>query len=282
MRFQPSKVDELDELQLLSVEDGLMGCSKDADLFQDRLNACRDVVRSSAMLSELRDALVPYADSITKIRCLALGSFHDDIPARYQLALLLEIEQIIRTENKGSVSVSLYDPVFTKDDLDYLRKRGPEFTVDEVASKNFRDSDSNQVLYFLPHAPLDLTEKVLIDEEPRLWLANNIVEHTDRYTKAMLHDKYPVLGKMLHVLEPIDKTKEQIKAVDPDDEFKTFVSKKKKRRNKNVFKEPEIDYGSVASYFKKCSIVTDFKGGSLLKNQPWINAFSDLTFHLIE
>ncbi|QLL33289.1 hypothetical protein HG536_0E02000 [Torulaspora globosa] len=259
-----------------------MGSYKAPGLFQDRLDACRDVIRGSAMLRELREALAPYADSIDKIRCLALGSFHEDVPARYQLALLLEIESFLRDEGKKTISVSLYDPVFTADDIEYIHQRGPNYTVDQSPPNGFQDANSKQILYFLPHAPLDLTEQVLIAEQPRLLLANNIVEHTDRYTKARLHEKYPMLSKLLHVLERAatvpDST--QANAVDVDDQFKSFVSKKK-RRNKKVFKEPVIDYDSVKSYFNNCSIITDFQAGALLRDQPWINSFSDLTFHHI-
>lgn len=259
MKFQ---LDELDELDELDAKKRLMGCDGAVRTFEDRLEGCRAVVRESAMFRELKETLVPFAGEIDGIRCLALGSFHEDLPARYQLALLLELEELL-----GGVSVSLYDPAFTEDDIGYLKKRG--YTIEE--SGGFRDG----MLHFLPHAPLDLTEQVLIAEQPRLLLANNIVQHTDRYTKARLHEKYPTVSKLLHVLERAAST--HTNAVD---QFTTFVSKKK-RRNKKVFKEPVIDYDSVKSYFSHCSIITDFQRGALLRDQPWNNSFSDLTFHHI-
>lgn len=251
---------------------------KAEDQFQKRLDECRDVVRNSSMFGELRQVLVEYADTIDKIRCLALGSFHEDLPARYQLALLLEIENVVKCDNVKKVAVSLFDPAFTIEDMNFIQKRGSSWTVEESLNEDFKCADTKQVLYFLPHAPLDLTELVLIREKPSLFLANNIVAHTDRYTKARLHEKYPVLGKLLHVLD----AKKQVSVTEDDDQFKTFISKKKKRKNKYVFREPVIDYDSVESYFDRCSMITTFQGGSLLKEKPWINSFSDLTFHLIE
>ncbi|QLQ80847.1 hypothetical protein HG537_0E02020 [Torulaspora globosa] len=241
--------------------------------FQDRLECCRDVVRRSEMVRSLREVLVRYVGSIVAIRCLALGSFHEELAARYQLALLLELQEFL-CQDGSDVLVSVYDPVFTDDDIEYVKKRG--FTVDELCPEGFRDA--RKVLYFLPHAPLDLTEQVLVAEQPRLWLANNIVEHTDRYTKTKLHEKYPVMSKLLHVLERVPEV--PTSAIN-DEQFKSFVSRKK-RRNKKVFKEPVVDYDSVKSYFDSCSIITDFQGGTLLRDQPWINAFSDLTFHHIK
>lgn len=259
MKFQ---LDELDELDELDAKKRLMGCDGAVRSFEDRLEGCRSVVRGSAMFRELSEKLVPFAGEIDGIRCLALGSFHEDVPARYQLALLLELEELI-----GGVSVSLYDPAFTADDIGYLQKRG--YIVSE--NEGFRPG----ILHFLPHAPLDLTEQVLRTEQPRLLLANNIVQHTDRYTKARLHEKYPTVSKLLHVL--VASAPDSAQA---NDQFTTFVSKKK-RRNKKVFKEPVIDYDSVKSYFTNCSIVTDFQGGALLRDQPWNNSFSDLAFHHI-
>lgn len=249
--------------------------------FQDRLDACRQTVKVSAMFRDLSDALTPYRDTIEKVRCLAIGSFYEDFPARYQLALLLELIEFLAGEKKRSITVSIYDPVFTPSDLQFIKDRGPDWACEEIDSQPLEDSSRDQILFFLPHAPLDLTEKVLKTEKPSLWLANNVVAHTDRYTKLQLHEKYPVISKLLNVLKSPPKGGSCPLKKPEDEEFKTFTSKKKKRRNKRIFVEPEIDYRSVESHFETCNILTNFEDGYLLKNLPWVNSFSDLTLHYI-
>lgn len=254
--------------------------------FKDGLVTCRDIVHRSSMFKELCDSLEPYRNTIIRVRCLAIGSFHEDLAARYQIALLQELIDFILGGEQEEMSVSIYDPVFTKDDLDYIHEMGPSWSVDEKAPDWAQGITHNQTLFFLPHAPLDLTEQVLRTEQPNLWLANNVVTHTDRYTKLQLHEKYPVISKLLHSLETEEKTLKTdqplSKPTESNDEFTTFVSRRKKRANKNKFKEPIIDYDSVTSHFKRCKIITTFREGSFLKNQPWLNSFSDLTLHLIE
>lgn len=258
-----------------------MTADKAENRFQDGLTTCRKVVKESAMFEELCQALRPHRSLVEKVRCLAIGSFHDEFPARYQLALLLELIDFIEDEKQRTIEVSVYDPVFTSDDLNFISDMGPNWMCSKEAPSWIGVGNSNQVLFFLPHAPLDLTEEILKTEKPELWLANNVIAHTDRYTKLQLHEKYPVISKLLNVLESSLKN-DPIAKLPDDEEFKTFVSKKKKRRNRKVFIEPKIDYDSVDSHFETCKILTSFNNGLLLKEQPWINSFSDLTLHHIE
>lgn len=257
-----------------------MASDRSESRFRDGLAASRKVIKESAMLEDLFQALAPHKDSIDKVRCLAIGSFYEDFPARYQLALLLELVEFLAGEAQRTISVSVYDPVFSSEDLGFISEMGSSWTCDEKTPSCTGADWPRQALFFLPHAPLDLTEQVLKAEKPSLWLANNVIAHTDRYTKLQLHAKYPVISKLVHALESSNKDVKAPAALE-EEGFKTFVSKRKKRKNRNRFVEPTVDFSSVDSYFENCSVLTSFDDGSLLKDQPWINSFSDLSLHHI-
>lgn len=250
-------------------------------LFEEVLQSYRDVVHASEMFVNLQKELTEYKKDIEHIRCLAIGSFSDDFPAKYQLALLLELIEFLTEEDK-TIRVSIYDPVFNETDLKYIKTTYPTWVTTETVDKEIFNPKST--LYFLPHAPLDLTEFILRTEEPKLYLANNIVQHTDRYTKCQLNEKYQLLSKLLHVLETPKKDEPKTDTYSStSDGFTTFVSKRnRKQKSKYKFVEKRIDYESIPSSFAKCTIKTTFNDGKLLKDKPWVNAFSDLTMHIIE
>ena len=257
--------------------------------FSFKLTECRNVIKGSLMFQDLKTQLDSILDSVKAIRCLAIGNFTDDFPARYQLALLLEITDYIEHTGDGtSLFVSIYDPVFTIQDKNFIKERGSFWSIDEtLPSKNF---ESDSTLYFLPHAPLDLTEAILVKERPKYYLANNVFQHTDRHTASQLNEKYPVLSKLVNVLQTsqTENGKENNTNREDllkDDDFITYVSRKKNRRNKKnkyVLQKPQIDYSLIDSYFQNCRILTDFNNGQHLKDKPWVNSFSDLTFHVID
>lgn len=249
--------------------------------FDEYLTCNRDDVKGSEMFKELCEKLEPDRLKIKKIRCLAIGSFTQDFPARYQMALLLELKDFFNEGRKAEdkIQISIYDPVFTDDDKSYIKKMGQNWSIDEVVTRD--EQDPAATLFFLPHAPLDLTEYILREETPIYWLANNIIQHTDRYTKQKLHDMYPTISKLLHYY---DSNKDVTSEKHINDGFSKVTSKRRRRGKADKFKfeEPPIDYSSVETYFSECEIITDFNNGELLKNQPWINSFSDLTYHYIE
>lgn len=257
--------------------------------FSSKLNECRYIIKDSLMFQDLKTQLHSISGSIKAIRCLAIGSFTEDFPARYQLALLLEIIDYFEcTSGISSLLVSIYDPLFTSQDEDFIKKNGSFWSIDETLPPEHFESDST--LFFLPHAPLDLTESVIVKERPKYFLANNIIQHTDRYTALQLNRKYPILSKLINVLDSSQNGTGKANNINgenlyKDDGFTTKVSKKKNRRNRNnnyIFEEPCIDYSLIDSYFHDCKILTNFNNGQHLKDKPWINSFSDLTFHIIE
>lgn len=251
--------------------------------FPEILESYEAIIRPSEMFSELCKTLDIYKENINKIRCLAIGSFTEDFQAGYQLALLLELVKYL-DKNDKSVHVSIYDPVFNNQDKQYIKDNVKGWTIEENMDETNLDSAST--LFFLPHAPLDLTEDILKNEKPRYLLANNVIQHTDRYTKAQLYEKYPILGKLVHFSEKkFRETKSPTNTDDnTNDDFTTFLSKKKRNRNsKSKYKlvEAKIDYDSIITNFSDCQILTTFENGKMLKDMPWINSFSDLSMHLI-
>lgn len=270
--------------------------------FKENLPKFRTTIQSSDMLAELKEVLA--TSNISHIRCLALGNFMDDTPATYQLALLLELVQWIGFEPQATTNtvskelengqensekklfISIFDPIFTQLEKQYLKDLGEHnsYQAWSVDDHNiWSNIGSSKILYFLPHADLELTEHIIKNDHPQFLLANHIVQHTDRFTSRQLFESFPHLGKLKSVMD--------VKTVVPiEDGFQTQQKSNHKRKNRrNKAGSPlalatanQIDYSELSSYFNKCVILSDFKNGLLLRDQPWQNAFSDLTLHSIE
>ncbi|CCE85728.1 Piso0_005350 [Millerozyma farinosa CBS 7064] len=217
-------------------------------------------MRQSELVKETLDLL--HGRDITKIRCLALGSPFHTINALYQLAYLAVLAEGLGIE---ASDVSLFDPVFDEHDRDLLS--GMKYEV----SERYDETDS-RTLYFLPHAPLDLTNHVLAEFQPHWLLGNDVAAHTDRLTKKELHEKYPLIS----LLNNLVATSEMAVR---DSGFVSVSGRKKnrKRQNKLVYEEPKIEYDYENMYFNSATIVR-------LKNIEgcWGNSFTDLALHHVE
>ena len=262
--------------------------------FDKTVQEYRTTIRASAMFNDLCETLFKYKEQVTRIRCLALGEFYSDFPAKYQLALLLEILEFLERDRDQKILVSIYDPVFGKDEKTFIEKMGSNWTIDELITGD-DDVHLMHTLFYLPHAPLDLTNTVLLREKPSLLLANNVTEHISRYTKLELFQKYPALSRLVYLLENTDSASKSVQsvisssetpgdAVSDGNNFTTYTSKRRRRKNKSkfLFQEPDIDYSSINTWFESCKILTTFENGALLKDKPWANSFSDMSLHLIE
>lgn len=226
-------------------------------LMKASLEKKKHTIKSSTLYENISQTLQPH--KISKIRCVALGSPSQEEPALYQLALLLLIveENSIKSQN-----VSVYDPVFTQLDIDFFKSLNFE------VSEDYLPKDDEATLFFLPHAPLNLTNSVILSQNPKLLLSNNIQTHTERLTKLELFEKYPIMSKLVNLLQPQgDKT----------DGFEAVVKKKSRKSQRNKFVEPTIDYSKIDSYFENIEIISfkDFEEGE------WLNSFTDLAFHRI-
>ncbi|CEP61604.1 Ber1p LALA0_S03e06656g [Lachancea lanzarotensis] len=241
-----------------------------ATTFEESLRERRCIVRKSQMFETLQHELESFLDPIQQIRCLAIGSFYEEFAALYQLALLLELIDHFNAHSEKPLEVSIYDPVFTKADKEFITKQGSSWSIDERLEEGSIKPEN--VLFFLPHAPLDLTEEVLALEKPRLLLANHVSKHVDRYTKSQLYQKYPKLAKLNHLFAPND-----VPATPSD--FQPFISRRARRKLKNVSSEHSPDYDAIETYFRQITMLTDFDSGKTLSNEPWLNSFSDLALH---
>lgn len=225
-----------------------------------RLEKYQNDISSSDFFQETVDVLQRYEiKSIRTIRCLALGSPSESNAALYQLAYLRELAAHFKV-----AEVSLFDPVFTKLDEDILNE------FDYHVEPTFDSTSDRQVLHFLPHADLQLTEDLLKADHPKWLLSNDIVAHTDRYTKRKLFDEFRLISLFKNLVEK--------SSIDTptSGEFQVVTSKKSRKGKKNVFIEPEIHYDYTDAYF------TQVKATRLLQIEgPWGNAFSDLAFHLV-
>ncbi|ONH67092.1 SRR1-like protein BER1 [Cyberlindnera fabianii] len=194
--------------------------------------------------------------SFTNIRCLALGSPCRETNALYQLALLNIVVKRLSVK-----SVSMFDPVSTPLDIAYFDESG-------YSHEEADPSSPSSTLYYLPHADLHLTEQLLFEKHPVIMLSNNTITHTDRLLTATLHNQYPTLSLLRHILS---KTTNQ-----PCDDG--FQAPKKKRRNKPTkFKPLQIDYTAVPTKITEAQMVSfkEFEEG------PWLNAFTDISCHTI-
>ncbi|CCH60024.1 hypothetical protein TBLA_0C02120 [Henningerozyma blattae CBS 6284] len=246
--------------------------------FKDQITEYIQIIEESEMFKHLVCELKERFTHIEKIRCLAIGSFAEDFQARYQIAFLIKLVEVLSKDKHEHIVVSINDPVFTEEDMQYIHDLGDSWKVEPDLQQIERST--NKTLFFLPHAPLELTESVLMTEKPQIFLANNLVRHTDRYTKIKLFEKYPVMSKLVNYLEKNEVSMKNNEIAKNDEDFQ--IVKKKKRRGKNIiYKEAQVDYDSIETYFETAEIISDFKNGKLLENQPWINSFSDLTLHLI-
>lgn len=200
------------------------------------------IIRTSKLFQDISLSLENI--EISTIRCLALGSPSESKNARFQLALLIELQQLLDAE------VSLYDPIFNEKDNEILK----DFTIE----KEFT-SDSSKTLYFLPHASLELTEEVLNTNQPKYFLANDVIAHTDRLTKKTCR-------QLPHPFYNCASSREN----KVDDGF-TRVSRKR-------FKEPVITYDIDSVYFDKVQISRYLHTN---KNDAWGTSFTDLAYHYI-
>ncbi|PRT54414.1 SRR1-like protein BER1 [Wickerhamiella sorbophila] len=135
---------------------------------------------------------------VQRIRCLALGCPSDGINAQYQLAFLLLLK-----EKLGVSDVTVYDPIFQKDDLDLLRH------YDLVVQKDH--PDDNGTLWYIPHGPFSLVKELASGMS--VYLGNDMVRFEPRV---------PVTAEDDAKLEALRKS--NIKALNVDKKDRWFTA----------------------------------------------------------
>lgn len=217
----------------------------------EKLTNCRSAIRQSQLLKQTNNNI---HFPVETLRCLALGSPMDSMAALYQLAYILELQLSLNCH------VSVYDPIFSNDDETLFCHYNIRTAKDE-------ELQPGTTLYFLPHADLSVTSDLFAREKPLYLLGNNLISHTNSFTKLELHSKYPLLSHLVHLIEP-PATKEV------ESEF--VVAKLKKRRNKYKYVPPVLQYDFSDKYFSQVRMV------QLGELGPWMNAFTDLALHIID
>ncbi|ESX01918.1 hypothetical protein HPODL_04685 [Ogataea parapolymorpha DL-1] len=181
--------------------------------------------------------------SWSKVRCLALGSPIEEEQANYQLAFLCEISRHLNID-----TVSVYDPAFTKDDKRFLSSECG-FQIET----SFEPHNMDCVLFFVPHAPIDLLES-LFSIKPNYILTNDVSIYTNKFTDKEYFDKYPLCATVCNSI-----------GTKVDDGF-TVV----KRRNKHTISRNEIPLPKIAVL---CHKINPYF------TRPWAHSFSDLCLY---
>ncbi|KAH3663946.1 hypothetical protein WICMUC_005885 [Wickerhamomyces mucosus] len=238
-------------------------------LLNENLISKLKIIKSSTLYKEIFITLKEI--KFIKIRCLALGSPSQDQPSLYQLALLI---LLVEEFNLHSENISLYDPIFNELDLKLLTINY-RYRVEKNYDQIF---DQDEILYFLPHAPLNLTNEIIDLESPKLLLANNIITHTDRLTNLELFEKYPTISKIINYINNLDQS-DKLTSGNLDGFQKVINNNSKRklqRKNKyNANNVKTIDYSQIVTYFEK----VELKSFKHLEEGPWLNSFSDIAFH---
>lgn len=166
--------------------------------FQRRVEECKYSISGSEfynrLLTQLKDG-VKYLDleNVSNILCYGLGNFTSSVTSRYQLALLLLLQECFQVE------IYAYDPIFSQIEIDFLKQFN--FTVIDENEEGIREI-SEPTLIFLPHCPTALVNNLLW----RNWstsLSNCIVlgnsfktlleRHSERYFKEKYYYIYSIL-----------------------------------------------------------------------------------------
>lgn len=240
------------------------------EIISDKLfNNYGKLIQKSLLYKNLVSNLEHIKD-VRCVRCLALGSFLEDIQPLYQLSLLIEIvNHLIELNHKDDFSlvVSLYDPAFTAKDIAYINNKlnnqraNIRWVYEDERSWEKKNSDED-VLYYIPHGDLHLLNYLLPLLKPKFYLGNYIFDHLAR-VKADDGMSY-LSGMKLHYCN-------NIKNSDSDD-FE-HIKQHKKKQIPVESKPAEV----VDLYFSDIKVYTDFHES--IEQGPWLSSFSSLALH---
>lgn len=221
-----------------------------------KLEGRKATINESRVFKKTVDLLVPIG--FTRLRCLALGSPTAEFQALYQLAFL-----ILLVEKFDVKEVSCWDPAFSEDDKKLLGSLN--FSVEE--REESQSAVVARTLFYMPHAPRTFTNDFIKSIEPRWILGNDLAVTAGTLGKVKFLETLPTLATIVHMTE--DQVPKR------DDGFST-VSRRKKKNQKFVYKEPELEYPVKDMYFDQVQI-TRINGDS---SQPWKDLFSDMALNI--
>lgn len=208
--------------------------------------------------------------SVTNIRCLGLGSIASSLQAMYQLCFLSLIKEYFENGASGDkINVTLWDPVFHKDEITFMEKE-LNYKIDENES-----SDASATLYYMPHFPIVAFENIITSCKPRYILGNNLIIYTFKFSDSKYFELYPNCARITKLI--LDKQEIKSQSKQAEDGFQ-LVSKKKNTRRKQYVPKV-VDYHFESAYFTDVNAVEILEGNNL--DRPWAFAFTDLAFFKI-
>ncbi|OWB73597.1 hypothetical protein B5S31_g3347 [[Candida] boidinii] len=224
--------------------------------------------------------------SLLQIKCLGIGSISSNkLNSIYQLILIKTIFQDnfkINNEN-----IYLYDPAFTDLDI-YFIKNHLNYSILKDKSSNILSN----IIYYMPHIPIDVFEKIIIENKPILMLTNDISLYNLKFTKSEFYNKFPNLSKLGNLLDTLEikintNTSTNTSTSDTSDntskdDFQIVTKKKsKKRQNKYILKENnEINYSEIKEsiYYNNLKTFKRFENGNNI-NEIWQDSFSHMCYY---
>ena len=207
-------------------------------------------VFTSSVLSYLKEIDCPIAG----IRCLGLGSLESEIYPLHQLCPLKQIVDQLST--KKDIVVSLWDPIFTVLDKEFIQSK-LHYVVEEKPSF---ENDRNDILYYMPHFPIEEIEKILVNCEPLLLLTNDLQAYSLRLSSWKFLSLYPICASISFLSETEnlandDSQKAPLVSSSVGDFH--FVKKKHRNRRKKGITPvlpKKQDYNLDTKYFIKACV----------------------------
>nr|XP_022899879.1 SRR1-like protein isoform X1 [Onthophagus taurus] len=131
----------------------------DPDLIKRRIFEAKDDLCSSDLYDSFRASMREGLDclgnkTVEEIVCFGLGRFSECVISRYQLALLLSFKETY------SCKVYVYDPIFSKNEIDLLLKLDFE-VLNENTEGKFKVKGEGLSLFYLPHCPKELSNNLV-------------------------------------------------------------------------------------------------------------------------
>lgn len=258
------------------------------DAVQLRLSQREAILANSDFFS--RSLAVLEDVGFNHIHCLALGSPTKEFQALYQLAFLK-----LLVKKFATAQVLVYDPVFDENDA-HLLESVLGYRIADVS----KDDDASATLYYMPHAPRSVTDKFIATIQPRWILGNDVTVTMGTLGKARFLAEYPTLATLVHVAVK-DEKKTVLSDQDGKEAGKTGTSEEetlhkekttdhdrgtsadgfrvagRRRKRKNVYVEPVLEYDVDLAYFELV-VVKRLEGSA---SEAWKDSFSDLALNII-
>lgn len=149
----------------------------------------------------LREHLTVHSLFPVQVLCLGLGSPSSSPNSRFQLGFLLEICKSMHIEH---ANVSVYDPVFSKEDSALFEELGMRLLSENKEGRYPLDTPT---ILWMPHCDLDLYENVLRANWSRaqlpyvILISNCLRDYVDSNPRHKLETRAPCLLRVDKAME---------------------------------------------------------------------------------